>query len=775
MNNGTNMVRMGIGSKLRQSVKTYAKPLKMLAGGVAGYLMSNAFLFGSLAPFGVAFTAAASGDMVFGCALGAILGYLFSLGLILNMKYIAAILLILGARALFKGRGRALESAAFAPLSAFACMGLPVALLILWGDATLYDLMTGIAEMTLTAGAAYFFHRAMKSAGSGLTGMNRSDLSCVVISFAILVTALSSMRIETLNLGGVVAVSAILFSARYGGEAAGTVAGVALGMAVGIATGDYSRLIVGYSLGGLGAGVFSRAGRLATAGAFLIINSLSLLLGASRPEIVNGLLENFIASVLFVAVPSSVMSRFRVRRHQAASPEGSVVTQTITDRLGRIANAMRGIGDTTRQVSEKLDRLTGDDLDGVYMRVGNKVCGHCGMKSRCWQSNYQDTMNVINDAMLLLRKQGKIMIPDLPEYFSQRCCRRDDFVQELNLQFGEYVSREGVRQKVSKIRSVVTDQFEGMALMMDQMADEIRMIRVEDTASAAKAAEYFRKRGIEAVSATAIEDDYGRVTLEVIIPSHKAARIKLEEATADLCDILERDLDLPMMDIGEKEAAMTFTERAAFVVEYGLRQITCSGNRLCGDCCEILGNTAGKSHVILSDGMGSGGSAAVDSAMTVGLIRRLLTAGVDHEAALKMVNSALLIKSGEESLSTVDIATVDLHTGKALFYKAGAAPTFVLKGGRAGYVQSTSLPAGILRGVTFEQSAINLKDGDMVLMVSDGAVASGADWVGSELENIRDMSVQRIADRIAETARSRRIDGREDDITVAVLLLKKGL
>lgn len=54
--------------------------------------------------------------------------------------------------------------------------------------------------------------------------------------------------------------------------------------------------------------------------------------------------------------------------------------------------------------------------------------------------------------------------------------------------------------------------------------------------------------------------------------------------------------------------------------------------------------------------MGSGTAAAVDSNMTVSLIVKLIEAGVDYTAALKIVNSALLVKSGEESLSTVDIA-----------------------------------------------------------------------------------------------------------------------
>lgn len=75
------------------------------------------------------------------------------------------------------------------------------------------------------------------------------------------------------------------------------------------------------------------------------------------------------------------------------------------------------------------------------------------------------------------------------------------------------------------------------------------------------------------------------------------------------------------------------------------------------------------------------------------------------DAALKIVNSALLLKSGEETLATADVAAVDLFTGRAEFYKAGAAPTFLVKNGRAGYVQSDSLPAGILEAPPLKRAA----------------------------------------------------------------------
>jgi stage II sporulation protein E len=170
--------------------------------------------------------------------------------------------------------------------------------------------------------------------------------------------------------------------------------------------------------------------------------------------------------------------------------------------------------------------------------------------------------------------------------------------------------------------------------------------------------------------------------------------------------------------------------------------------------------------------MGTGGRAAVDGAMASGLMSRLLKAGFDFDAALKILNSSMLFKSTDESLATVDIAEIDLFTGRTRLLKAGAAPTIIRRSGRAGKAQSTSLPAGILRGVTFDKAVITIKKGDIVLMMSDGAASEGTEWISAEIEGWGDGSAQALAERISKCARRRRTDKKEDDITVIAAILK---
>ena len=108
------------------------------------------------------------------------------------------------------------------------------------------------------------------------------------------------------------------------------------------------------------------------------------------------------------------------------------------------------------------------------------------------------------------------------------------------------------------------------------------------------------------------------------------------------------------------------TEKPLLNVNHPARSF-CAGQRLRGDSFEIFTDGVGKWYAVLSDGMGSGGRAAVDSAMALGLTSRLIRAGFGPDSVVRMVNSALMVKSGDESLSTLDMMELDLFNGKVEF------------------------------------------------------------------------------------------------------------
>ena len=152
-----------------------------------------------------------------------------------------------------------------------------------------------------------------------------------------------------------------------------------------------------------------------------------------------------------------------------------------------------------------------------------------------------------------------------------------------------------------------------------------------------------------------------------------------------------------------------------------------------------------------------------------------MRAGFAAESAARLVNVAMGLKNGEqESGATLDLLTVDLFTGRAGLFKAGAAPSFLVRGGDPRMMEGASLPMGILDSVVGRSSSFTLESGDLVVLVSDGVLCDGSAWILQQLQ----LSA-RLGHTPAQTAAAladsavRRAGQRQDDITVAVLKLDR--
>ena len=78
---------------------------------------------------------------------------------------------------------------------------------------------------------------------------------------------------------------------------------------------------------------------------------------------------------------------------------------------------------------------------------------------------------------------------------------------------------------------------------------------------------------------------------------------------------------------------------------------------------------------------------------------------------------------------TLDIASLDPYSGEISFFKAGAAPCFIKRSGRTAILELPSLPAGILSRIGFSKAGAELREGDTVVMISDGVAADGSEWI----------------------------------------------
>ena len=163
--------------------------------------------------------------------------------------------------------------------------------------------------------------------------------------------------------------------------------------------------------------------------------------------------------------------------------------------------------------------------------------------------------------------------------------------------------------------------------------------------------------------------------------------------------------------------------------------------------------------------------------MTSGLcglfLGRLLSFGGNAEGALKLINGFLRNRGSgslHECSATVDLMELDLFRGKAVFYKSGAAPTYIFRNGNLFKLRSGTVPVGIIRELDFRRIDMELSVGDLVVMVSDG-VTDGREecpWLFDLLRCQSAAEPERIAELVVKYAKS---EGAVDDVSVVVAKL----
>lgn len=335
----------------------------------------------------------------------------------------------------------------------------------------------------------------------------------------------------------------------------------------------------------------------------------------------------------------------------------------------------------------------------------------------------------------------------------------------------EYLSQEIINEKTNEIRMVASDQFFSISDMLADLAREFDEAEYFDNIAAGKIRRVLGEYDIYPKSISVIEDKYGRIRIEILTQGRETGfhDPKLQKEVSKACS---RYFSRCRVTHFKEDSMITFTEKPNYSLEIGFAQHSAEGT-LCGDCVKTVNDGHGRSVLIISDGMGKGGRAALDSAMGAGLLSKLLTAGFGFDSALKVVNSALLVKSGDESLATLDCSCIDLFTGRTELYKAGAPATYIVKNNRVTKCELASMPAGILRGIEFAKRTAVLSDGDLIVMVSDGITDPGSEWLSGILTGFENVPPQQIADEILKEALNITKDMKEDDMSVIAARLNR--
>lgn len=604
------------------------------------------------------------------------------------------------------------------------------------------------------------------------------EFASTVFVLALVLLSCSSLQVYGISLGRVLAILSILIFAQCMGIAGGGISGTICGMVFTLSGSSESPASIAYSFAGLVAGLFSSFGKLGCAAAFVITNAVAILCTEGGSPVIAGLYEVMIGSVCFMLLPSAFFQKAAALLRPAAiaastlpEDDAELMRRCVAMRLEYAAKALEQVTGSVNEVSRKLLKITTPDIASVYESAAKEACKNCKNKMDCWGPAYSFTMDALNGLTPALRQNNTVTIDDFPLPFANKCTRLTLLAATVNSRYEDFLSNEAAARRIRELRPIVESQFQGMSRLLAGLAEDYRYLRTFDRTSSEKISAFLESRGIFPSDVVCALDREGRMLVEIRTSSWSSAADKLNLA-AECETACGRRFSPPCVARLEEECRISLCEQTSLDVAYGCYQHTCDGNQLCGDHIEQFYDGHGHAVFLLSDGMGSGGRAAVDSSMAAGMTAQLLQAGISPSCALQIVNSAMLVKSGDETLATLDIASVDLYSGKTSLFKAGAPASYIRQDGRVRRFDIPSLPAGILQNVSFEKAEVVLSSGDLLVLLSDGVLSDGDEWLREELKNWNG-TPQALSEHLVATAYDRRQDGHDDDISALCVRLQK--
>lgn len=212
-----------------------------------------------------------------------------------------------------------------------------------------------------------------------------------------------------------------------------------------------------------------------------------------------------------------------------------------------------------------------------------------------------------------------------------------------------------------------------------------------------------------------------------------------------------------------------FTAEAVpgFAVEYATVSHSATEKESSGDSARFF-ESEGRFYSVLSDGMGTGEQARRTADFVSAYLADMLSSEVSVASALSSVGHILRQRESESS-ATLDLFSFNLLDGEAVFTKCGAAPSYVKRGRSIFRVRSESCPLGLMETLDAEKIRVEVKEGDVVIMLSDGVSASSADaaWLLSFLSKEECENSEKYANGILSLAKKSSFS--RDDMTVSVI------
>lgn len=761
----------------------YILILKLAVFFTASFLISRVLLINSMAPFGIAFLMTMGvydEDKLFlTTGLGSVLGYITVHG---QVKNAAAYIMIAGTITIFNYMNRSRKK--------------KTQVLVLFLTAIIEFLLYKFFIDNLSIGVSFIFsaleticifpvYFILNYALVCFKNINTKhlfsseELISMAVALSILISGTKGAQIFGVSLCNVIALVAVMIISYVKGSSVGAASGIAMGTIIGMGTNNMGLYVSIFGICGLITGVFKQTGKWFSAISCIVAYSIIKIYSNSGGQF--KIIEVLIAGMVFLLIKNKVYERLALefswdkKVEYLSESYGEKIKNILLERLKNFSDVLFNMSDILDDLADNEKLVMKNKSSALIESLADRVCANCSMNSICWKRESYQTYNSFSELIRNFQENKEI----LPVELDKKCVRRTALMQHTEQIINNYIIGEMWRIRLSEGRELLANQIGNMADSVEEIAEEFSMDIKFDSRIENLAMRILDKNKISYKDIMCFTDKNNRLVIKLSMDSCGGAECCVKE----ILPLFEEGIGRHMC-IGEegcninpedKSCSAVFEEAPQYYVASYASRLSKDGEKYNGDSYTFGKLNDGSYMTIISDGMGSGPEAGEESTAAVDLIEKLAKTGFSKMTAINTVNSVMGLKfCDDEKFSTLDLSSVDLYTGEVDFMKVGAAPSFIRSKNGTEVIDSKSLPIGVLDKADVDLTRRKVKNGDIIVMVSDGVldynndVAGRVNWMKHFLEDTSCSSPGELADEIIEKAKELNGGKVRDDMTVVV-------
>lgn len=740
-----------------------------------GFFISRVNVLGKLSPYGIAFLGSyllIKGKNLY--LLSSVLLGIFSLRGFQAIDYCIISVVIYGILGKTK-EGNTYTLIKSSSIPALIFIFLKTIFTIIIGKYYIYDLVLIVFEGIMIFTMTYIFSFSIPIEGIGRQSVKNEKLICSFITLALILSGFKGIDLLGVNLKNIIAVVIVIYLSYSQGVLMGVGSGAILGLVSYMPSAEMPFIISLLTVGGLLAGMFKDLGKIGSILGFILGNGIiSFYINNSGTSLIYPK-ELIISSAVFLIMTKYInidIEEIFINSKDLEKEYRRKKDELMNKRLGSIVNLFGDLSTLFKKTINEEDIYSTKEVYTLIDDICNNCCIKCPDYKDCWENNYYGTYQNILNIIGVVETETLDIEKYMPN-IEKLCKNADILVSKITKHYKRLKEDHIWNQKLMAQRRLLAEQLENLGDIIEEISkgvytdpnfnEELENLIINEL-----------KNERVGISNLAVAESDDR-ELEILVG--------LEES--EICpqninnieNIVSDNIGFPLTanfnlgHIKEDKTVLSLTKSSRFDFMSNVSSESNSEDRVSGDNY-TYGEIDSTGFVAISDGMGIGKKANIESSTAIDLFEKLMEINMDKDIIIKTINSILRGRTDEEIFTTLDLGFIDLYTGKLQMLKTGAPATFIKRKDRVDIVRSPSLPIGILKDIEFTIYEEYLEDGDIVIMMSDGILDSNKDihnqeeWMKDIIINIDSQNPHIISDKILEEAKIISKNHVTDDMTV---------